>query len=504
LPQAQVLFPNAALDPVIEAPAEFACEQWNVEDAALEIVRSRLSGLGPTDAASLSGSLGLPRNVVELALLRLESEGYVMRGRFSPEALLGGDEQWCERHLLARIHRYTVGRLRREIEPVAPRDFVRFLFDWQGLSADARVSGPNGLLAVLTRLEGFEAPAAAWESDILRARVADYQSAWLDDLCTSGRFTWARLRSANPESSGRTTSLHATPIVLLPRRQLQAWSKTSAARGEPEPALSSRAEKVAEFLAANGACFFEDLEGGAHLLRTELEDALAELVARGRVHCDSYAGLRALLLPPSKRPPTHARRGRRASLFGIQDAGRWTLTARHVIAPGYEPEFVEHIARTLLQRYGVMFWRLLEREPNWLPPWREILRVYHRLEARGEIRGGRFVAGISGEQFALPDAIAPLRQIRKRPHDGRLLAVSAADPLNVAGLVLLGNKVPRLPGARLAFRDGLVVGTLVAGEFNFTDGLGAGEMQAVRQALRDMPIGQGLIPSHHKQPAEST
>ncbi|MFA6986101.1 MAG: DEAD/DEAH box helicase [Arenimonas sp.] len=503
LPQVLALFPDVELQPLIDAPEEFGCVHWTEEDAALEIVRARLGGLGPTEALTLATSLSLPLAMIELALLRLESEGYVMRGRFSPDALAGGAEQWCERHLLARIHRYTVGRLRREIEPVAPRDFLRFLVDWQGLSSDARVSGPDGLVAVLTQLEGFEAPAAAWEHDLLRTRVNDYQPLWLDDLCTSGRFTWARLRSANPDRSGRASSLHATPIVLLPRRQLQAWSKTSAARGEPEPALSSRAERVAEFLATNGACFFEDLEAGAHLLRTELEDALAELVARGRVHCDSYAGLRALLVPPSRRPPTHARRGRRASLFGIQDAGRWTLTARRIIAPGYEPEFVEHIARTLLRRYGVMFWRLLEREPNWLPPWRELLRVYHRLEARGEIRGGRFIAGLSGEQFALPEAIAPLRQLRNRALDGQLLVVSAADPLNLAGVVLPGSKLPRLPGARLALRDGLVVGALVAGDCSFAEGLPASEQRRVHEALRDMAIGQGVISSRHELLPES-
>jgi ATP-dependent Lhr-like helicase len=213
---------------------------------------------------------------------------------------------------------------------------------------------------------------------------------------------------------------------------------------------------VDDLLAAFVACFFADIEQGLALLRTELEDALSELVARGRVHCDSYAGLRALLVPPSRRPGGHARRGRRRSLFDIQDAGRWSLTARHVIAPSPDPEMIEQVARTLLRRYGVMFWRLMEREAGWLPPWRELLRVYHRLEARGEIRGGRFVAGISGEQFALPEAIAPLRQVRKRAGDGREQTLSAADPLNLAGLVLPGARIPRLSGTRIVLRDGLV------------------------------------------------
>jgi ATP-dependent Lhr-like helicase len=457
LPQWQALFPAAAWQPAIAIPADYAGEAWTAEDAAVELVRGRLSGLGPTAAAALAAQLALPSALIEAALLRLEGEGYVMRGRFSSEALAGGDEEWCERHLLARIHRYTVGRLRREIEPVEPRDFMRFLLDWQRVSPDHQASGPDGLAAVLAQLEGFEAPAAAWEQEILRARVSDYESAWLDDLCSSGRLAWSRLRAASSEGGGRAGSLHATPIVLVPRRQLQAWTRLGASRGEGDATLSSRAQKVADLLAANGACFFDDLETDAHLLRTELEDALSELVARGRVHCDSYAGLRALLVPPSQRAGTHARRGRRRLRFDIQDAGRWTLTGRHVIAPSADPEMTEHVARTLLRRYGVVFWRLLEREAGWLPPWRELLRVYHRLEARGEIRGGRFIAGLSGEQFALPEAIAPLRQVRARGHDGQVLELSAADPLNLLGLVLPGARLPRLTGTRLALRDGLPV-----------------------------------------------
>ena len=217
------------------------------------------------------------------------------------------------------------------------------------------------------------------------------------------------------------------------------WTRLAAGRGDDEPALSSRAERVAEYLQRHGASFFDELVGGAHLLRTELEDALAELVARGRVHCDSFAGLRALLVPQSKRPSAFTPARRRAALFGIEDAGRWTLTraasraATDTKKP--EPETVEHVARTLLRRYGVVCWRLLEREAPWLPPWRELLRVYHRLEARGEIRGGRFIAGLSGEQFALPEADRRLRQVRKRATTAQWLALSALDPLNLVGTV---------------------------------------------------------------------
>jgi len=300
------------------------------------------------------------------------------------------------------------------------------------------------------------------------------------------------------------SQVRATPIVLLPRRQLALWSRLTAERREDEPALSSRAQLVAEYLEMHGASFFDEMIGGAHLLRTELEDALAELVARGRVHCDSFAGLRALLVPSAKRPSPFARRGRRTMLLGIEDAGRWTLMRRVDPAPCAVPaagasnaalgaEDIEHIARTLLRRYGVVSWRLLEREAAWLPPWRQLLRVYHRLEARGEIRGGRFIAGLSGEQFALPEAIGALRQVRKRAHDGALLGLSALDPLNLVGTVLPGAKVPRVLAARVLLRDGLPLATLVAGQVEFVTTLSAAEQRVVVDARTVDAVGDEVV-----------
>jgi len=489
LPQLRTLHSDAALQPFIEAPAEYALQTWTREDAALELLRSRLTGLGPTPAATLADELSLPPSEVDMALLRLQGEGYVMQGRFSPGVQV---DEWCERHLLARIHRYTLKRLRREIEPVEPRDFMRFLFDWQRVSRGTRVSGPEALAGVLAQLEGFEAPAASWEAELLPARVNDYSISWLDDLCTAGRTMWTRLRVSPGDTSGSrgSTPVRATPIVLLPRRQAAAWTRL-APEHAADDLLSSRAQLVADYLAEHGASFFDELVAGAHLLRTELEDALAELVARGRIHCDSYAGLRALLVPASKRPSASSHRRRRASLFGIEDAGRWALIRRGnpAAATGSQPdpEATEHIARVLLRRYGVVCWRLLEREAGWLPPWRELLRVYHRLEARGEIRGGRFIAGLSGEQFALPEAIGLMRQVRQRSHDGTLVCLSAADPLNLVGTVLPGSKLPRLTGSRVLYRDGLPLGTLAAGEIEWLATLGPEEEQAARKVLLREP-----------------
>ena len=503
LPQADAIHPGAQREPAIEAPAEFATETWTREDALVELLRSRLTGLGPTPAATLSASLALPQSDIDFALVKLETEGYVMRGRFSPHAI---EEEWCERHLLARIHRYTIGKLRREIEPVEPRDFMRFLFEWQRVSKSARVSGPEALAGVLAQLEGFEAPAAAWEGELLPARVNDYSISWLDDLCTAGRIAWTRLRGASSEAAGngRTAPVRATPIVLLPRRHLPLWTPLTAGTLDDGPALSSRAQRVADYLKDHGASFFDELVSGAHLLHTELEDALAELVARGRVTCDSYAGLRALLVPQSKRPSAfegRGRRGRRTALMGIEDAGRWTLTRRSPARDFREAgnaekkggeqkpdaDTLEHIARTLLRRYGVVCWRILEREAPWLPPWRDLLRVYHRLEARGEIRGGRFIAGLSGEQFALPEAIAALRQMRKRSPDGEWLALSALDPLNLVGTVVAGTKVPRQFGARVLWRDGLPVATLAAGEVAWLMELPATEQRTAHKVLMREP-----------------
>lgn len=478
LGQWQALHPSAEFQPAIQAPAGFA-EPWTAEAALLELVRGRLGGFGPLPLARLAADLGQPADAVAFALAGLEREGYVLRGRFSPGAL---EEEWCERHLLARIHRYTVGRLRREIEPVERADFMRFLFDWQRVAPASRVRGAEALAGVLGQLEGFQAAAGAWESELLPSRVADYGINWLDDLCRSGRLLWCRLAGLNLAGRSRVAGgpLRSTPIVLLPRKSLGLWR---ACLGEAAPAEpSARAERVRQVLASQGALFFDELQDEAHLLRSELENALGELVALGLAHADSFAGLRSLLLPAAKRSQQQ-RRARRA-LANMQDAGRWALLrGRGAEAPdsAQATEALEHVARSLLRRYGVVCWRLLAREADWLPPWRELLRVYQRLEARGEIRGGRFVAGLVGEQFALPEAVALLRQVRKRPADGSLVGLSACDPLNLVGSLLPGSRVPALAGNRLLYRDGVAVATLIAGRIALlveTDTFTAGQWQA--------------------------
>ena len=466
----QALYPDARFEPPLTAPKGYA-DTWNADDALLDVLRARLTGFGPLPVRTIAQALNLPTASIEHTLTRLEAEGYVMRGRFSPGAT---EEEWCERHLLARIHRYTVKRLRREIEPVERHDFMRFLFEWQHLTPDTRSEGRDALAAVLDQMEGFQAAAGAWEEDILPARVKAYANISLDELCRAGKIVWTRLTE---RARGATGPIRSTPIVLLPRAQVRVWRALIDPSKQPE--LSARAQSVHDTLSQHGAMFFDELLAEVHGLRMELENALGELVAAGLVNSDSFAGLRALLKPVAKRSAySSSRRVRSSALIGgMDDAGRWALVSRQpvVAAPEpsstrrqqFAPEVLEHVAMTLLRRYGVVFWRLLEREAEWLPPWRDLLRVFQRLEARGVIRGGRFVNGLAGEQFALPEAIPILREVRRHANDGAFVCVAGTDPLNLAGTLLVGERVPAVAGNRVLYRDGIVIATLVAGAFWF-------------------------------------
>jgi len=481
LPQFLALWPDAALEPAIATPAAYAERDWAPDLALVEILRGRLEGLGPVPGEALAAPLGLTTEHIAAPLAALEAEGFALRGRFTPGA---ESEEWCERRLLARVHRYTVNRLRAEIQPVPARDFLRFLFEWQRVAPDARMEGPDALTAILGQLEGFEAPAGAWESEILPARLADYDPAWLDDLCLSGRFAWARLRprgGGRAEENGRgVTPVRTTPITLLARRNAALWTLLSPAADAVESSATAR--RVADVIRQEGASFFDELADGSGLLRPQVEEALAELVALGIVTSDSFAGLRALLAPSS----SASRRRRRTLSFAMENAGRWAL-ARRPRAPDNLPkaaaEASEHLARTLLRRYGVVFWRLIEREAAWLPPWRDLLRVYRRLEARGDIRGGRFVAGFAGEQFALPEAVGLLRETRRKQSSGGLVSLSGADPLNLIGILTPGARLSALTGNRVLYRDGLPVAFYAGGEAQFLETLPEADAWAARKAL---------------------
>jgi ATP-dependent Lhr-like helicase len=410
-----------------------------------------------------------------------------MRGRFRPDAR---EEEWCERRLLARIHRYTLKRLRAEIEPVAAADFMRFLSRWQRLAPGEQMEGPDAVEAVISQLEGFEAPAIAWETEILPARVAGYEPQWLDDLCRAGRVAWTRLD--RPERERVAGPVRGTPVTLVLRRNLGAWASLAPRIDAADLRMSSRARSVLEWLRAHGASFFDEISSGTKLPGSFCEDALGELVAWGLVSCDSFSGLRVLILPSDRRKPiSGSSRRRRVALFGIEDAGRWSLVRRER-SDAFDPAAVEHAARSLLRRYGVVFWKLLAREADVLPPWRELLMCYRRLEARGEIRGGRFVAGFSGEQFALPDAVGTLRDTRREVAAGGVVGVSGADPLNLVGVLVPGPRVPGIVSNRVLFRDGAAVGVLVGGEAKLLEEVATPRQWELTNLLLRSPAPPGL------------
>ncbi len=324
-------------------------------------------------------------------------------------------------------------------------------------------------------------------------RISEYEPAWLDEQCLAGRFTWARLGPRRGGAERGAAPVRATPIVLIARRNLPLWPSATAAA--EALALSSGAQRLLAYLTVRGASFFEEIVSGTSLLSSQAEEALSELVALGRVNADSFAGLRALLVPAERRrPAVGGRRRRRIALFGMDAAGRWSRVAPAADAGARarerasETEAIEHMVRTLLRRWGVVFWRLLAREADWLPPWRELLMCCRRLEARGEVRGGRFVAGFSGEQYAAPEAVTLLREARRRARDGQQVSLSGADPLNLVGLVTPGARLPALSGNRVLYRDGVPVALLQAGEVSFLGELAPAEQWEARNLLLRRPV----------------
>src|SRR6184192_2990579 len=456
LPMLEAVFPGAKCEPALSVPARDRAKGWTREEAVRELVRGRLEAVGPTTAADVARSLGVAVADVDFALGALEHEGFVLRGRFTPGA---AELEWCERRLLARIHRYTLDRLRQEIEPVTAADFMRFLLRWQRVAPDARAEGPEGLGAVLELLDGYEVPAGAWETDVLPARLGDYDPLWLDGLCLSGEIAWGRLSPASPSNGGghKAGPIRTTPIALFRRERGVDWQSLTVQADPAHLSLSHSARAVLEALDERGASFFGDLTNATGLLRTEVEKGLGELVAWGLVTSDSFAGLRALLVPSDRRRPigagTFRRRGRVAP-FGVETAGRWSRVRPGSVLP--EDQLAEAVARQLLRRYGVVFRRVVTREAL-LVPWRDLLRVYRRLEARGEIRGGRFVAGFSGEQYALAEAVGLLRSVRRQDPSGELVAVSGADPLNLVGILTAGNPLPAVVTNHVLYRDGIPI-----------------------------------------------
>ena len=435
IPELRAIHPALTLDPPIEPPRSRAERAWTRDDALASIVRGRMTIVGPTMVAALAESLAVPPTDAEQALLALEADGAVLRGSFESAG------NWCDRRLLARIHRYTLNRLRAEIEPVSPADFMRFLFAWQHVAAPQRLTGADGLREIVEQLNGFEAPAAAWERAILAARVEGYEPSQLDALCLAGDIAWAR--TAAPRPSGDVASVvSATPIALFPRASSQVWlTLDEPDSGDPTP-LDGDAAKVVAFLERRGASFAHEVAAACALDHGSLQRTLARLVAAGLITSDGFGGLRALIQGGGTPGRTRI-------------AGRWSLLERAAARPDAESQ-----ARILLRRYGILFRRLLTREAAVTASWREIAQVCRTLEARGEIRGGRFVGGMSGEQFALPEAVDRMREVRRSGADERLIVLSTADPLNLVGIVTAGDRVRAAATNRLVYRDGIPLAAL--------------------------------------------
>jgi ATP-dependent Lhr-like helicase len=466
LPMLKTVYENSVIDPVVTPPESVQKQNWERSVAIKELLRGRMEVSGPVSASALQNILGLCESDIDVGLLGLESEGFVLRGKFHPTAT---EQEWCDRRLLARIHRLTIDRLRAEIQPVSAQDLYRFLFAWQRVDRQHRVEGPEGLQSILEQLDGCELPLASWESAVLSTRVADYDPEWLDRLCSSGRVGWGRLSTPQHPNARAAAPLRTSPIALYQRENLDDWLLLASERLTE---LSANAQSVHDALASGGALFFTELVKRTDLLPSQVEEALSGLAALGLVTSDSFDGLRALLIPSNKRPTlgrNEGRRRRKTNLASIEFAGRWSLIQRgqaresngaHTAA---RDAAVEKFAGVLLKRYGVMFRRLLERESLGVS-WYELGRVYRRLEARGEIRGGYFIAGVSGEQFALPEAIGLLRSIRKSQPDMQLITLCAADPLNLHGILTPGSRIAAFTANRVSFRNGLPLAALEGGE----------------------------------------
>jgi ATP-dependent Lhr-like helicase len=472
--------PGVAFVPAIELPLGFSEAATSAEAAYKSIVQGWLEVSGPITAGGLAERLGLAREKIDAALIALESAGAVLRGEFSCAVRPSNEPEWCDRLLLARIHRLTLGRMRKEIEPVSAAQFMRFLLAWQHVARGTQVRGRDGVLQLVKQLQGLELPAPAWEQHVLPARIEHYDPADLEHLCLAGMVTWGRLKTGvgNGEegqellsSSRRGRRILAparnAPISLLVREDLEGFIEALTVRLDQITTLSPMALEVGRFLERHGASFLNDIARGTGLLKVKVEEALWQLVAHGLASGDGIAGLRVLLTPE------HKRIERRRSLHVISGGksperampvGRWSLWRRTFVEATISSDAVaERRARQLLERYGIVFRELLARETI-MPAWRTLLSIYRRWEARGEIRGGRFVDGFVGEQFALPQAVEELRRMRRDSANGETVIISAADPLNLLGIITPGARVSPYSNQAIAYRGGLSAGVGLLGE----------------------------------------
>jgi len=562
LPKFRALFPECCAQ--FDTPSFLEGVCFEPEEALRDLVRSRLEGLGPVTAQRLADEVSLPCVKIDAALLALEVEGFVFQGKFTPRAEQAGDGpvEWCERRLLQRIHRYTIDSHRKAIKPVSLQVYTQFLFDEHGLqpvrdddemprsSAEPSLVGQTQLQRSLAMLDGISAPAASWEADLYPTRVSDYDPNWLDVLCISGRVTWGRY--VQPSASqralhkGSSGPVKTTPIAIMSRANLDIWQAMARAQlkeadegprktrvGQDAPSgktFSNTAQRIEADLLTNGASFFDQIQSRSGLLKAQLEEGLAELVGAGRLNSDSFTGLRALLTPAAKKQGAHRRR-RRSPMFGVEEAGRWSLletfaprpadtaeteamttarteteaenTRRSPATPAIirqpratrpnnsrsgwdvlDDDQLERLISIYLNRWGVLFRSIIERELL-APPWRVLLRALRRMELRGTVRGGRFIAGVGGEQFAFQEAVDGLRSMAKEVAAAkpRYHSLAASDPLNLLNLILPRRKLAKLLNNRVLFEDGIPIAVVESGEVKFLREVAPEKQWALQQAL---------------------
>jgi ATP-dependent Lhr-like helicase len=450
--------PNAAPEP--DPSSVFTIEKPDPDVALVELLRSRLSGLGPVTEAQMAQDFALPISRVGQGLLALQAEGFAM---VMKNGSAGDDgKTWCERRLLARIHRYSRERRRRAAKPVSPAAFMRFLLSWHGFDEPA-----GELEQALGQLEGWASPVSAWENGLLAHRCADYSPQRLDEQFLSGYLTWFRPGSAGQTSQGLVA---ATPIVFVPRINLLTW-RTDA--GSEENGLGSAARRVLDLLEQRGAMFTADIAVESGLLPPSLEQAVAELVARGRVTADAFSPLRWMIRPEAEKRRRQKRIPRSRRGVGPALLGRWSIPGKpqeqDEAALFQDQARLATVCEALLRRYGVVFRAVLERE-SLAPPWRYLLRYFRRMEDRGEVLGGRFVDGFSGEQFALPEAVGLLRKKAGRPDERVLNVISAADPLNLGGIITAGPKTPARASNRILILNGVPAARMLGDELELLKG----------------------------------
>jgi ATP-dependent Lhr-like helicase len=441
---AEALFPGAIFHPDVRLPADLAARPApDADDAAVAALRGHLEASGPLDVAGLADLTAIAPSTVEIAVARLESEGFLLRGHFTPASVAGGAEEYCARRLLARIHRYTQDRLRREIEPVSAQDLMRFLLRWQSVAPGCAREGVRGVRAALRQLSGFEIAAGAFEEAVLPARVAEYRPEWLDELCLSGEIVWGRLGPQSaPDEGAAATPSRATPIGLAQRDDLPWLLRAARGTAHPTPPCDGPGKAVWQLLETRGALFQSEIAARGALAPHDVEAGLWDLVSRGLVTSDGFAAMRGLLGSRGR-----SARGPRAGRFAL-------LPDCDAVLDG--DALAEAVAEQLLARWGVVFRDLAARE-TLAVPWRDVQRALRRFEARGTIRGGRFVSGFVGEQYALPEAVDLLRRVRRTERTGEIVRISAADPLNLTGVLLPGPRIPAVRTREVVYRDGLPI-----------------------------------------------